>query len=70
MNGVCVSAGSACCSGEKNPSRVLKTIALSDEEVNSTVRISISEDTTKEECDEFVEILGECLISLKMMDGE
>lgn len=70
MNNVCVSAGSACCSGEKKPSRVLKTIGLSDEEAFSTVRISISEDTTKDECDKFVKILGECLISLKMMDGE
>lgn len=70
MNSVCVSAGSACCSGEKKPSRVLKAIGLSDEDANSTVRISISEDTTKEECDEFVKILGECLMSLKIMDGE
>lgn len=70
MNGVCVSAGSACCSGEKTPSRVLKSMELTDEQAFSTVRISISEDTTKDEIDEFVKILGECLISLKMMDGE
>lgn len=67
MNGVCVSAGSACSSGEKTPSRVLKAIGLSDEEAYSTVRISIGKDTTIEECDEFVRILGECLRSLKMM---
>ena len=70
MNGVNVSAGSACCSGEKTPSRVLKAIGLSNEQAFSTVRISISEDTTKEEINEFVRILGECLISLKIMDGE
>lgn len=70
MNGVYVSAGAACCSGEKTPSRVLKTIGLSDEDAFSTVRISIGEDTTKEECDEFVEILEECLKSLIIMDGE
>lgn len=65
MQGVQVSAGSACSSGEKTPSRVLKAIGLTDEEAFSTVRISISEDTTAEECEEFVKILGECLVGLK-----
>jgi len=70
MKGVCVSAGSACCSGEKTPSRVLKAIGLTDEEAFSTIRISIGEDTTTEECNEFVRILGECLKELIIMDGE
>lgn len=68
MNKVYVSAGSACSSGNPEPSRVLKTIGLSDEDAFSTVRISLSADTTVEECDEFVRILGECLESLKMME--
>lgn len=68
MKGVQVSAGSACSSYEKTPSRILKAIGLSDEEAFSTIRISISEDTTVEECDEFVRILGECLQSLKMIE--
>ena len=66
--GITISAGSACCSGEKTPSRILKAIGLSDEEAFSTVRISLSHDTTFEECDKFVEILGKCLRSLKMME--
>lgn len=68
MKGVQVSAGSACCAGDKEPSRVLKAIGLSDEEAFSTIRISLAKDTTKEECDEFVRILGECLESLKIME--
>lgn len=68
IKGVQVSAGSACCAGDKTPSRVLKAIGLTDEEAFSTIRISIGEDTTTEECDEFVKILGECLASLKMME--
>ena len=67
MKDVQVSAGSACSSGTKEPSRILKAIGLSDEEAFSTVRISIGTDTTTEECDEFVRILGECLVSLKMI---
>lgn len=67
MNNVYVSVGSACSSGEKTPSRILKAIGLSDEDAFSTVRISLSTDTTVKECDEFVRILGECLESLKIL---
>jgi cysteine desulfurase len=68
LQGVCVSAGSACYSGTKKPSRILKAIGLSDEDAFSTIRISVGEDTTIEECNEFVRILGECLESLKMIE--
>jgi len=67
IKGVQVSAGSACCTGEKTPSRILKAIGLTDEEAFSTIRISIGEDTTIDEYNEFVRILAECLKSLKMI---
>jgi cysteine desulfurase len=70
IDGIQVSAGSACCAGSPEPSRVLRAIGLSDEEAFSTIRISIGNDTTKEECDEFVKVLGKCLESLKMVGGE
>jgi cysteine desulfurase len=68
MNKIYVSAGSACSSGTKEPSRVLKAIGLSDEDAFSTVRISLGADTTANKCDEFVKILGECLLGLKMIE--
>ena len=67
MRNIQISVGSACSSGIKEPSRVLKAIGLTDEEANSTIRISLSADTTTKECDEFVRILGECLSILKMI---
>ena len=67
MKGIQVSAGSACCSSIKTPSRVLKAIGLSDEETFSTIRVSIGEDTTIEECNEFVKTLGESLGNLKIL---
>ena len=67
MRDIQVSAGSACSSGTKEPSRTLKAIGLSDDDAYSTVRISLCADTTYEECDEFVDILGQCLASLKMI---
>lgn len=47
--GIYVSSGSACSKGHK--SRVLKAMNLSDERINSALRVSISRFTTKEEID-------------------
>ena len=58
VDGVIVSAGSACSSGENIPSRVLKAIGLTDDEARSTIRISFDEYTTEKD----VEILINSLI--------
>lgn len=52
-----VSSGSACSNGTNKPSHVLKTIGLSDEEINKSIRITIGKENTKEEIDGFVETL-------------
>ncbi len=66
--GVYISAGSACSSGEKVPSRILKAIGLSDEDALSTIRISLGHDTTTKECEEFVDILIDSFILLQMLN--
>jgi cysteine desulfurase len=68
MKGIYISVGSACSSGNPEPSRILKNIGLTNEDAFSTVRISLSKDTTYEECDEFVKGIGECLIGLKIIE--
>ena len=50
--GICVSSGSACSKGHK--SRVLKAMNLSDDVINTALRISLSVFTTKEEIDYFI----------------
>lgn len=57
IHGFIVSAGSACSSGINKPSHVLKAIGLSDDEINHSIRITLSEENTKEEIDKFVECL-------------
>ena len=47
--GICVSSGSACSKGHK--SRVLKAMNISDDVINTALRISLSVFTTKEEID-------------------
>ena len=66
LRGFDISAGSACSSGSPTPSRVLKTIGLSDEDTFSTVRISFDFNITKEMIDKFVDTLIECIESLQM----
>ncbi len=51
MKGICISAGSACATGSKNPSHVLTAIGLPEELANSSVRLTIGRNTTKEELD-------------------
>jgi len=57
LENIQVSAGSACNAGTNKPSRVLKAIGLSDDEVNKSIRITIGNETTYEDIDRFVQIL-------------
>lgn len=61
LNGIYVSAGSACSSGEAKPSHVLKAIGLSDEDALSTIRITLNKDNTKAEIDTFLKVLKKIL---------
>ena len=62
---VYISSGSACQSHESRPSHVLKAIGLSDDEARNTVRISFSEDNTKQEVCEAAQIIAECVLTLR-----
>jgi cysteine desulfurase len=55
--GIYVSTGSACASHTLKKSHVLKSIGLSDLEANSSIRISLSKFTSKEDADYFINAL-------------
>jgi cysteine desulfurase len=59
---VYVSSGSACAKGKK--SRVLRAMGLSDAEISSALRISLSRFTTWEEIDHFLFALNEARMTL------
>lgn len=48
-HGIAVSAGSACSTGEDNPSHVLKAIGLSDQAARQTIRISLGRNTSEDD---------------------
>ena len=63
--GIYVSAGSACSSNHPQLSGVLKNIGTKREYLDSTIRFSMSEFTTKEEIDATLKTLYNCLPKLR-----
>ena len=57
QKGICASSGSACTSGSLDPSHVLLAIGLPHEIAHGSLRLTISEDTTKEDADFVVDNL-------------
>ena len=57
MKGICGSSGSACTSGSLDPSHVLLAIGLPHEIAHGSLRLTLSEETTKEELDFVVDEL-------------
>lgn len=67
QNGVCGSSGSACTSGSLDPSHVLLAIGLPHEIAHGSLRLTISEKTTKEDVDYTVDKLKEIIDRLRSM---
>jgi cysteine desulfurase len=59
--GIYVSAGSACSSNKPSVSRTLKSIGLKENLLDSTVRFSFCVETTTEEIDYALQVLGEVI---------
>lgn len=68
-SGVQVSTGSACMTGKQQPSHVQKAMGLSDEQAKSSLRISFSSFTTREETDEAVEKIKKAVAKLRQVQG-
>ena len=51
MKGICASSGSACTSGSLDPSHVLLAIGLPHEKAHGSLRLTLSEEITKEDVD-------------------
>lgn len=65
--GICASSGSACTSGSLDPSHVLLAIGRPHEIAHGSLRLTLSEQTTKEELDFVVEELKKTIERLRNM---
>lgn len=55
LNGVSISAGSACSSGKAKPSHTLLAMGYDHDVARSTIRVSLGYKSTKQDCKKFVE---------------
>ena len=67
QKGICASSGSACTSGSLDPSHVLLAIGLPHEIAHGSLRLTLSDETTKEEIDYTVEAIKTVVERLRSM---
>lgn len=68
LEGICVSAASACSAGSKSPSHVQLAIGNTGEEAYGAVRFTLGMQNTKEELDKTVEVLKKTVARLREME--
>ena len=67
QKGICASSGSACTSGSLDPSHVLLAIGLPHEIAHGSLRMTLSEETTKEDMDYVVDSIKQTVERLRSM---
>ncbi len=67
MAGICASSGSACTSGDLDPSHVLLSIGLPHEIAHGSMRLSFSDENTEEDVDYILEQVPQIVDYLRMM---
>lgn len=67
MEGICASSGSACTSGSLDPSHVLLAIGLPHEIAHGSLRLTLGEETTREELDLVIEAIKKIVQKLRDM---
>lgn len=67
MKGICASSGSACTSGSLDPSHVLLAIGLPHEIAHGSLRLTLGDETTKEDVDYVIDQLKEIVEKLRSM---
>lgn len=65
QKGICASGGSACATGAQEVSHVLKAMKVAPEYASGALRLTLSEQTTKEEIDETIAALKEIAARLR-----
>lgn len=69
MEGVAVSAGSACTTGNTQPSHVLKALGYSDERCRSSLRLTVGKCNTGVQIDDAIDILVDVTSRIRKLSG-
>ena len=69
LRGVCASSGSACASGEEEPSHVLRAMGVPEEMLKGSLRLTISARNTAGEIDAAAKAVRETVETLRELRG-
>ena len=69
LRGICASTGSACSTGEPEPSHVLLAMGLSRREAQGSIRLSLGRATRDEDVDATVAALAETVQQLRRISS-
>jgi cysteine desulfurase len=69
LRGICLSTGSACSTGDPEPSHVLLAMGLSAREAQGSIRISLGRDTREEDVEATVKALAETVQKLQNLSS-
>lgn len=67
MHGICVSGGSACTTSDQKPSHVLMALGLTEEQADSSIRITIGYENTIEEIHYVFRCIQNCVEELRSL---
>lgn len=67
MAGIAASAGSACTTGNSEPSHVLRAIGLTDAQARASLRLTVGRGNTRDEIDDAVSALDEVIARTRML---
>jgi len=69
LRGICVSTGSACSTGEPEPSHVLRAMGVSPRAAQGTIRVSLGTSTREQDIDTTVRALVESVAKLRLISS-
>jgi cysteine desulfurase len=69
LEGICVSTGSACATGDPEPSHVLVAMGLSARQAQGSIRFSLGRDTTEQEIDLTIRTLADAVERLRAISS-
>ena len=69
LRGVCASSGSACASGDVQPSHVLRAMGVPEEFLRGSLRLTLSEFNTAEEIEQAAAAVRETVEMLRELSG-